>query len=537
MGGTFSGTGKGVAAASMGLLLKMRGYSVNMIKFDPYLGSASTLSPGQHGETYVTDDGFEQDLDSGTYFRLTGCQTTKNTVTNAGTLYKELIHEQEVGMYLGETIQSSHLSRKIQKKILESGKDVDIVVIEIGGTCGDPESEIMFSAIKDFKHKYNGNVLVAMVAPILWVQTIKEFKTKPLQNAVVELNRHGIQADILLCRVDREIPVKILDKVSSLTGIDRENVFDAPDVKTVYHVPIEFYNRQIDDSIVDLLKLKRTPCRIRKYKELLDKPLNGQINIGVVGKYENSDEAYISIKEALRHCQFSEGVNINITWVNAQSLENTNKEEIQKQLNNFDGIIVPGGFDSRGVQGKINAIQYARENKVPYLGICLGLQCAVIEFARNVCGIEKANSLEFEKDCSEPVVHYVKGQSAEINKSGTMRLGAYDCELTKGSIIAELYGKKLISERHRHRLEVNPKYLETYAAKGFKVSGTNPQSNLVEMMELDTASHPFFVGTQAHPEFKSRLTEVAPMFKGLVKAAMNKAANKTKPEVVVAEAK
>jgi len=521
-GGVISGTGKGVSAASIGLLMKLRGHSVQIIKFDPYLNiNAGILAPSQHGECFLCDDGTETDLDLGHYERIAGTTVSAKNICTSGILMKELMKEQERGDYLGQTVQIiPHVTNKIQKRLLELGKDSDVVIAEIGGTVGDIESASFFEAIRQFKHKHGDDVLLMMVAPILWVPTIKEFKTKPLQNSVKELQRHGLQPEVLICRVDRELPPGMLEKVSDLTNVNRECVFDAPDVESIYQVPIEFYNRHVDDLCVDLLRLKRSSCRIHKHKELISKHPTERVSIGVVGKYGNADEAYMSIKEALHHSGLANNYGIDIEWIGAEDLEKMSGENICQLLSSKDGLIVPGGFDGRGVQGKIESIRCARENKIPFLGICLGLQCAVIEFARNRCGIENANSQEFSKDCS-PVVHYLKGQETAA-KSGTMRLGAYDCELKKGTLAFELYNKKMISERHRHRLEVNPAYLEQYAKEGFVVSGINPETNLVEIMELDRQQHPFFIGTQAHPEFKSKLADVAPLFKGLVAAAIER---------------
>ncbi len=522
VGGVISGTGKGVSAASIGLLMKLRGMSVQIIKFDPYLNvNAGILAPSQHGECFLCDDGTETDLDLGHYERIAGVTVSSKNICTSGTLFKEIIHEQEKGDYLGQTVQIiPHLTDKIQKRLTDLGKEAEIVIAEIGGTVGDIESASFLEAARQFKQRRPNDVIVVMVAPILWVPTIKEFKTKPLQNSVKELQSHGLQPDVLLCRVDREIPNGMLDKIASLTNVSRDAVFDAPDVPSIYQVPIEFYDRHIDDLCVDLLHLKRSYCRIHKHRELIEKKQEFVVEIGIVGKYANHDEAYISLKEALAHAGLSEDTTVKIRWIKADDLESAKAPAIGKILNGLDGVIVPGGFDVRGVEGKIKAIKYIRENKIPFLGICLGLQCAVIEFARNVCGLEKANSMEFDKETIDPVIHYVKGQENLTVKSASMRLGAYECELVKGSLALELYCKKTISERHRHRLEVNSKYLDCFDKYNLRVSGTNSQSGLVEIMELDKKEHPYFIGTQAHPEFKSKLGDVAPLFKGLVSAAM-----------------
>ena len=359
--------------------------------------------------------------------------------------------------------------------------------------------------------------MVVMVSPILWVPTIKEFKTKPLQRSIIDLKSHGLNPDMLLCRVDRDVPSSIIRKVSDTTGVPIHSVFDAPDVKTIYQVPIEFYNREVDDMIVDKLRLKRKGCRIGQYRKLVENHNSiDSVTIGIFGKYENCDEAYISLKEALIHAGLAQDVGIEIDWINAEDLESS--KNIKKYFKSLDGIIVPGGFDKRGVEGKIKAIKYARENNVPFLGICLGLQCAVIEYARNVMGLKGASSLEFDKKCEHPVINYVEGQENLRKKSGTMRLGAYDCVLTEGSLARKLYGKDLISERHRHRYEVNDEYKDELENNGMLISGVNPESGLVEIVELDYLK--YFIATQAHPEFKSGIVNPAPLFKGLVDAAV-----------------
>jgi len=527
VGGVYSGTGKGISAASIGLLLKMRNINVTLIKCDPYLNiNAGTMNPRQHGEVFLCDDGSETDLDLGHYERITGVTMSGVNIFTSGTLYKSLIEEEEQGMYLGDTVQVvPHVTNKIQQRLLDVGKSADVVIAEIGGTVGDFESGSFFEAFRQFRQSNPQDVIVVMVAPVIYNNTVKEFKTKPLQNAVRSLQSTGLQPDILLCRTDRELPNSILDKVSRLSGVSREAVFDAPDVESIYEVPIEFYNRHIDDLVADMFHMPRKGVRIHKYRELVEKYTNGHdypdVKIGIVGKYENCDEAYISLKEALVHAAVANEVKLKIEWINAEEVESD--KNFGKHFEGVHGVVVPGGFDVRGVEGKIKAIQYCREKKIPFLGICLGLQCSVIEFARNVLNINKATSREFIHEDDESydcVVEMIDGQTGKIAKSGTMRLGAYDCQLEKGTMVRDIYGgKKVISERHRHHFEVNDKYSEAFTEKGFKVSGRNPQSNLIEVMEL--SDHPFFIGTQAHPEFKSRLGNPAPLFDGLVKAAAN----------------
>ena len=539
--GVISGTGKGISAASIGFLLSLRGHKVQPIKFDPYFNTnAGVLAPREHGEVFLCDDGSETDLDLGHYERIIGTPVSVRNIMTSGTLYKELLAEEEEGKYLGQTVQViPHLTDKIQARLTELGKDAEIVICEVGGTVGDLESGPYLEAIRQFKQKNWDDVLIMLVAPILWIPTIKEFKTKPLQNSVKEMQSFGLQPDILLCRIDREMPAKMLDKISHLTNVPREAVFDAPDVKTIYQVPIEFYNRHIDDLIADKFHLKRNGCRIHKYRELVEKYVDHAdmpvVNIAIVGKYDNCDEAYLSLKEAVYHAAVEHEVKAEIKWINAKELEQAkDMRGVWKYFDDIDGVIVPGGFDSSGVEGKIRAIKYVREKKIPFLGICLGLQCAVIEIARSVCHLENANSIEFDKDTKHPVIHFVEGQEKIRKKSGTMRLGAYDCELVKGSLIHDLYKKATISERHRHRYEVNSEYISALPNGGsqlgcaqFLVSGINPETKLIEMMELDRTVHPFFVATQAHPEFKSRLGSPAPLFNGLIQAAIKSKSEKT----------
>lgn len=521
VGGVYSGTGKGIATASLGMLLKSRNLKVQITKFDPYLNTdAGILAPREHGETFVLEDGKEVDLDLGSYERITGIEMSSKNIYTSGTLYKELIQEQEEGKYLGKSIQIiPHVTDKIQNRLIELGKDNDVVFAEIGGTVGDIESSQFYEAIRQFKQRMGDDVLIIMVAPILWVSTIEEFKTKPLQNSVKELQRNGLQPDILLCRVDREVPDSVLDKISSLTNVPRENIFDSPDVSSIYQVPIEFYNRHLDDIIVDRFRLKRNVCQIHKYKELIENSLKFEefITLGIVCKYDNL-EAYVSLKEAIYHAKIALNTDVHIKWISAIDLES---DDFDLQKENLDAIIVPGGFDARGIEGKIKAITYARENKIPFLGICLGLQCAVIEFARNVCSLN-ANSIEFDKNTENPVINYVKGQEDLKKFTGTMRLGSYECVLNKNTIAYESYGKELITERHRHRYEVNSSYKDLYEEFGFIISGVNPGSGLIEIMELEKKIHPFFVGIQAHPEFKSKITTPSPLFKSLIQEAIRK---------------
>lgn len=528
-GGVISGIGKGVSGASLALLLKLRGEKTQMVKFDPYLNkTASLLSPYQHGEVYLCDDGSETDLDLGTYERIIGIEVSSKNICTSGTLYSEILEEEVMGKYMGQTVQiMPHMTDKILDKIIKLGEESDILVIEIGGTVGDMESNVFFEAIRQLKQRVGErNFLLIHVAPILWINTIQEFKTKPLQNSVRDLQRLGINPDMLVCRVDRPVPDKLLDKVSQMSGVPRDAVFDAPDVSTVYEVPITFYDRHIDDFIADRFHLKRNGVRIHHWRQLVEKYVKTdlpQVTVGIIGKYTSMQDAYLSLKEAIYHAGVENNVKINIKWIEADKLEEyTSLRGVNKFFDDVDAIIVPGGFDNRGVEGKIRAIQYVREKKIPFLGICLGLQCAVIEYARNVCNIQNANSVEFCKEAQviSPLIHYVKGLENIKKKGGTLRLGAYECNLTKGSIAATVYKKRLISERHRHRFEVNNEYITTLANKGLMVSGVNPATGLVEIMEIPRDAHPYFICCQFHPEFKSRLGDSHPLFVSLIEAAI-----------------
>lgn len=535
-GGVISGIGKGVSGASLALLLKLRGEKTQMVKFDPYLNkTASLLSPYQHGEVYLCDDGSETDLDLGTYERIIGIEVSSKNICTSGCLYSEILEEEVMGKYMGQTVQiMPHMTDKILDKIIKLGEESDILVVEIGGTVGDMESNVFFEAIRQLKQKVGErNFLLIHVAPILWINTIQEFKTKPLQNSVRDLQRLGLTPDMLVCRVDREVPDKLLDKVSQMSGIPRDAVFDAPDVSTVYEVPITFYDRHIDDFIADRFHLKRNGVRIHHWRQLVEKYVKTdlpQVTVGIIGKYTSMQDAYLSLKEAIYHAGVENNVKINIKWIEADKLEEyTSLRGVNKFFDDVDAIIVPGGFDNRGVEGKIRAIQYVREKKIPFLGICLGLQCAVIEYARNVCNIQNANSVEFckEEQTISPLIHYVKGLENIKKKGGTLRLGAYECSLTKGSIAATVYKKRLISERHRHRFEVNNEYIATLANKGLHVSGVNPATGLVEIMEIPRENHPYFISCQFHPEFKSRLGDAHPLFVSLIEAAIKQKTDQT----------
>lgn len=522
-GGVVSGVGKGVSAASLALLLKMRGERIQMIKFDPYLNiSSSLLAPAQHGEVYLCDDGSETDLDLGTYYRLSGIDMSEQNICTSGKLYQEILTDEIHGKFMGQTVQlMPHVTDRVIEKLEKLGADADIVIIEIGGTVGDFESGVFYEAIRQLRQKSGeSNFLLVHVAPILWINTLQEFKTKPLQNSVRELQRLGLNPDMLLCRTEKKVPIALFDKISQMTGVPKTAIFEAPDVKTIYQVPLEFYDRHADDFIADKFHLRRNGVRIHSWRTMVDNFLSPDrevLTVGVVGKYTNVSDAYLSLKEAIQHAATHNGVKVDIKWIDSQKLEEySTLRGLEKFFEGVNAIIVPGGFDNRGVEGKIRAVRYAREKKIPFLGICLGLQCAVIEYARNVLGVEKANSAEFDENCV-PVVHFVKGLES-IRKGGTLRLGAFDCSLDKESIIGKLYNKRLVSERHRHRYEVNAEYVSKLEENGLVVSGINPETGLVECMELKSTIHPHFTSCQFHPEFKSRFECPHPLFLGLLNA-------------------
>lgn len=528
-GGVISGIGKGVSAASIALLLKMRGENVVIAKFDPYFNSsASLLSPAQHGEVYLCDDGSETDLDLGHYERIVGVEVSGKNIYTSGKLQDEIREEEVNGKYLGQTLQvCPHLTNKILEKLEGLGTEGGIVVAEIGGTVGDVESWAFFEAVRQLKIRLGeSKVCLVHVAPIFWVRTVGEWKTKPLQNSVRDLLRHGLMPDVLLCRPlngheKHGVPAKLLDKVSMMTGVPREGVYWAPDVRSIYEVPLTFYDAHLDDMIADRFHLRRNGVRIHRWRDLVEAGLDESlpvVRVGVVAKYAVHD-AYLSLEHAILHAAIANGCQAKVVYIEAEGLEAGDQEDADKILADADlnAVIVPGGFDRRGVEGKIRASGWARRHGVPFLGICLGLQCAVIEFARNVCDMKDANSEEFGEGRFVPVVHEVPIDRPGGRMSGTLRLGSYDASLTSGSLAMRLYRKKTVSERHRHRYEVNNEVMPMLSSNGMVASGTNPQSGLVEFIEIP--DHPFFLACQAHPEFQSRLGSPNPCFRGLLAAA------------------
>ncbi|MCQ6253555.1 glutamine hydrolyzing CTP synthase [Methanocaldococcus sp.] len=525
-GGVISSLGKGITAASLGRLLKARGFKVNMVKVDPYLQiDAGTMSPYEHGEVFVTEDGGETDLDLGHYERFIDENLTKHNNITTGKIYWSVLTKERRGEYLGKTVQViPHITNEIKDWIKKLGENYDITIVEIGGTVGDIESLPFLEAIRQFKKDVGKeNVLYIHVSLLPYIKAAGELKTKPTQHSVKELRSIGIQPDILICRTEYPISSKIKEKLSLFCDVDREAVIEARDAKTIYEVPLNLEKEGLGKLVTKKLNLPDREPNLEDWRKFVDRVINplNEVVIAVVGKYVELKDAYLSINEALIHAGAKNDTRVNINWIHSERLECEEFEEIldkYRENNQLDGILVPGGFGDRGVEGKINAIKYARENDIPFLGICMGMQCAVIEFARNVCGLEGANSTEFDENTKYPVVDLLPEQKEIDAKGGTMRLGAYPAILKEGTLVHRLYKKIKVYERHRHRYEVNPEYHEILENYGLTISGKSPDGRLAEFIEID--KNRYFVATQAHPEFKSRPNKPHPLFDGLVRAAL-----------------
>ena len=523
-GGVVSSLGKGIAAASLGLLLKSRGYKIQFQKLDPYLNvDPGTMNPYQHGEVYITADGTETDLDLGHYERYTGIETNRYSNFTAGKIYMKVISEERKGNSLGETIQVvPHITNEIKRCIkLSSKADVDFSIIEIGGTVGDIESLPFIEAIRQFGLEKTGfSPLFIHLTLVPFIKAAGEMKTKPTQHSVAKLREIGIQPHILVCRSEDVLDQELKNKLSLFCNIQRDSVIGCPDVKNVYHVPMVLAQEGLDRQVLKFFNLEITKRRMNKWEEMLKKTDNAkkQVSVAVVGKYIELQDAYKSIYEALNHAAIHNGVDLKIIRV---SSEDTAK--VKSVFKKVSGILVPGGFGSRGIEGKIQAVKICREKNVPFFGICMGMQVAAIEYARNVCGLKKANSLELDETTNYPIISLMESQKKITQKGGTMRLGNYACELEDGSISKSLYNKKEIVERHRHRFEFNDEYKELFIEKGMKFTGTGPENRLVEIMEIP--NHPWFVGCQFHPEFKSSPIMPHPLFMGFIKAALKQAKN------------
>ena len=519
-GGVVSSLGKGLAASSMGALLENRGLEVTHLKLDPYINvDPGTMSPFQHGEVYVTDDGAETDLDLGHYERFTSAKMTRKNNYTTGRIYQSVINKERRGEYLGKTVQViPHITDEIKAVIRESATGTDIVIVEVGGTVGDIESLPFLEAIRQMKYDVgNENVVYVHVTLVPYIAAAGELKTKPTQHSVRELREIGIQPDILLCRSDREISREMKDKIALFCNVDPSAVFTALDVASIYEVPLRLHEEGLDDKLAELFNIWSRAPRLERWETIVEKvkhPRSGEVCIGVVGKYVELVESYKSLNEALVHGGIASDCRLRLEFIDAQRLE----EGELAALDQVDAILVPGGFGVRGTEGKILAVRHARENKIPFFGICLGLQMAVIEYARNVLGLERANSLEFDEATPHPVVTLMEGQREVADKGGTMRLGSYACKLREGTKARDLYAQDLIHERHRHRFEFNNAYKAAFEGSGMVFSGVNPELNLVEMIELN--NHPHFLGCQFHPEFKSKPFRPHPLFAGFVRAAM-----------------
>ncbi len=523
-GGVVSGLGKGITASSLALLLKSRGYKVFMQKFDPYINvDPGTMSPFQHGEVFVTADGTETDLDLGHYERFIDEELNYTSNITTGKIYSSVIEKERRGDYLGATVQIvPHITNEIKNKVYEAGSssNADIVITEIGGTIGDIESQAFIESLRQIRNELGKeNTLFVHTTLVPFIYGSNELKTKPTQHSVIELRGMGIQPDIIVCRTPVELESNIKDKISLFCSIPKENVIDSIDVKNIYQIPLNYYNQKMDEIVLNQFGLNINKSNLKEWENLVDtvNNLDKEIEISLVGKYVELHDAYISVVESLKHAGYFYKTKININWVDSEKLES--KDNLDEIFKNSSGIIVPGGFGNRGIEGKIKAIEYARRNKIPYLGLCLGLQLAVIEFARNVCGITGASSTEFNELCPEPVIDLMANQKSIVNMGGTLRLGNYECHIKKNTLAYKSYNEEFILERHRHRYEVNNNYREILEKKGLVFSGINDKSDLVEIIEYP--QHPYFIACQFHPEFKSRPTKPHPLFKSFIKASID----------------
>ncbi|MBC7334183.1 MAG: CTP synthase, partial [Actinobacteria bacterium] len=518
-GGVLSSLGKGICAASLGRLLKSRGLKVTIQKFDPYINiDPGTMNPFQHGEVFVTEDGGETDLDLGHYERFIDENLSKYNNFTSGKIYKTVIDNERKGEYLGSTVQIiPHITDEIKRSIRRTleAKKVDVVITEIGGTVGDIESLPFLEAIRQFKKDVGKeNVLYIHVTYVPFLKTTEELKTKPTQHSVKELRSIGIQPDIIICRSEVKLNDELKSKISLFCDVEKEATINAVDVKHLYEVPLMLQEEKLDSIVISKLNLKCGESNLEEWKEMINiiHNLEGKVRIGIVGKYTNLKDAYISIVEALNHGGYYFRRNVEIVWINSEELDNSCEEE--SPLLEVDGILVPGGFGVRGINGKIKAIRCAREMGIPFLGICLGMQCAVIEFSRNVLGFEDANSSEFDPATRHPVIDLMIEQKNIDSKGGTMRLGSYPCKIRKDSLAYKAYREELVYERHRHRYELNNNYRDILERNGLIVSGVYPEKNLAEIIEIK--NHPWFVAVQFHPEFKSRPDRPHPLFREFI---------------------
>ena len=519
-GGVVSSLGKGVATASVGAILEARGFSVTLMKFDPYINvDPGTMSPYQHGEVFVTDDGAETDLDLGHYERFTHNLATKRHNYTTGKIYSSVIDKERRGDYLGKTVQViPHITDEIKEALRRVADEHDVVIVEIGGTVGDIESLPFLEAIRQFRQELGrGNAVNIHLTLVPYIAAAEELKTKPTQHSVRELREIGISADIVLCRVDRALPEEMKKKIALFCNVDPRQVIAARDVSTIYEVPLMFSREGLDDVVLELLNLPHYDRDLSRWESLVARVKNPhhRVRVGIVGKYVEFPDAYKSLNEALIHGGIANDAKVELVYIDAEEMEGGSWPH---NLFEVDALLVPIGFGQRGTEGKIRAIRYAREHKVPFFGICLGMQCMTIEYARNVCGIKDATSSEFDAATEHAVIYKLRDLLGVEELGGTMRLGAYPCRLKEGSLARKIYGAAEISERHRHRYEVNQKYLQTLSEHGLVISGLSPDGKFVEMVELP--DHPWFLGCQFHPEYKSKPTEPHPLFVSYIAAAL-----------------
>jgi CTP synthase len=519
-GGVVSSLGKGIAAATIGCLLESRGLRVTLQKFDPYLNvDPGTMSPFQHGEVFVTDDGAETDLDLGHYERFTHAHLTQSNNVTSGRIYETIIARERRGDYLGKTVQViPHVTNEIKAAMRKVSADVDVSIVEIGGTVGDIESLPFIEAIRQMRHEVGReNAIFVHVTLVPWIAAAQEMKTKPTQHSVKELRALGIQPDILLCRSERPLNDDVKEKIALFCDVPVEGVITARDVSSVYEVPLVFAEQRVDEIVLRLLSLPATERNLQNWIRMIDslKDPTTEVNIGLVGKYVEYEDSYKSLKEALLHGGLAHNAKVNIHWIESEHMA---WPSCCRELDRYDGILVPGGFGKCGVEGMINAIRYAREQKVPYFGICLGMQTMVIEFARNVCGLQGANSTEFDPATPNRVIYKLRELKGVDELGGTMRLGAYQCMLAENSFARHAYGAPEISERHRHRYEFNREFEGALKAGGLRLTGETPDHVYVEICEI--AEHPWYLGCQFHPEFKSKPLEPHPLFKAFIGAAL-----------------
>lgn len=523
-GGVVSSIGKGIVAASLGRLLKSRNYSVSILKLDPYINvDPGTMSPFQHGEVFVTQDGAETDLDLGHYERFTDTSMSRLNSVTTGSIYQAVINKERRGDYNGGTVQViPHITNEIKERIMRVARDTtpDVVITEIGGTVGDIESLPFLEAIRQFRKEVGRqNVLYMHVTLIPWIASAGEMKTKPTQHSVKELRSIGIQPDILVCRCDRPLPNGLKQKLSEFCDVPAECVITAQDAKSIYEVPLIVEQEGLAEQVLDLLQMEQRIPDLVEWQTLVERLYSPkyQVEIAIVGKYVRLSDAYLSVVEALRHGAIATDGELVLRWVNSETLE---VEDVEKHLEGVDGIIVPGGFGTRGIDGKIAAINYARERHIPFLGLCLGMQCSVIEWARNVAGFTDANSAEFDPKTTNPVINLLPEQQDVVDLGGTMRLGLYTCRVLPNTMAFQLYQQDVVYERHRHRYEFNNAYRQLFLEYGYVISGTSLDGRLVEMIELP--HHPFFIACQFHPEFLSRPSAPHPLFAGFMQAAIGR---------------